>query len=455
MVKKPLNILHVNTLDIGGGAEKIAWDLLQTCRARGLDVRLAVGSKFRDYPYVELLPLVSSFKSHNIWSYGWLKIANRYSSLVGKVRGAWKMRNLMRMIAQPRMLTEIRCGHEDFDFSGSWSVLDLPGGRPDILHCHNLHGGYFDLRALPWMSQQVPTIFTLHDMWMLSGHCSHSYGCERWETGCGNCPDLSIYPAIHRDATAYNWQRKQEIYACSSIYVATPSQWLMSKVVQSILAPAIAEAKVIPNGVNLAVFHPGVQKKARTALGIPNDARMLLHVGYSTKSSQTRDYALIEAAVKIVSERLLNERIVLVCLGEEQQTEYIGRAEIQFVSYQKDASMVAQYFQASDIYLHPAKVDNFPTVILEALACGTPVVATAVGGIPEQVKNGVTGFLVPSGDVEAMAEHIMTLLTDDLLYRQISLNAAQDARERFDLNRQVDSYVEWYQTIVEGRTKQA
>ena len=89
----------------------------------------------------------------------------------------------------------------------------------------------------------------------------------------------------------------------------------------------------------------------------------------------------------------------------------------------------------------------FPNTILEALACGLPVVATAVMGIPEQVKDAVTGFLVASKDAEAMAKHIMMWLTDDALRRQFSLNAAQDARERFDLNHQADAYIEWYLMI--------
>ena len=113
--------------------------------------------------------------------------------------------------------------------------------------------------------------------------------------------------------------------------------------------------------------------------------------------------------------------------------------------------MVARFYQAANIYLHAAKADTFPNVVLEALACGTPVVATAVGGIPEQVKDGVTGFLVASGDAEAMAKHIMMLFTDDALRRQFSLNAAHDGRKRFDLNRQVNAYVEWYHAIAERR----
>ena len=109
----------------------------------------------------------------------------------------------------------------------------------------------------------MPTVLTLHDAWLLSGHCAHSFDCERWKTGCGECPDLTIEPAIRRDATADNWVRKRDIYARSRLYVATPSPWLMGRVEQSMLAPAVEQARVIPNGVDLSVFRPADKRSIR------------------------------------------------------------------------------------------------------------------------------------------------------------------------------------------------
>jgi glycosyltransferase involved in cell wall biosynthesis len=451
MTGRPLQILQVSTSDIGGGAEKIAWDLHKSYRTRGLGSSVAVGSKLSDDPDIFLIPLVSNFDRCSSWSRRWLTKANKYSSLVGKTRGAWKIRSFLRKFARPRLFLEIECGHEDFDFPGSWDILDLLGERPDILHCHNLHGGYFDLRALPWLSQEIPTILTLHDAWLLSGHCAHSFECRRWETGCGLCPDLTIPPEINRDATAYNWQRKKNIYAGSRLYVATPSQWLMRKVERSILFSTIVKARVIPNGINLADFHPSDQRKARAELGIPQNVKMLLFIG-STRSNSLKDYATLEAAVRLVAERLPTERVILICLGEKRQTQRLGQAEVQFIGFQNQPVTVARFYQAADLYLHAAKDDTFPNTVLEALACGTPVVATAVGGIPEQLKEGETGFLVPSKNAETMAERTAMLLTDESLRHQFGLNATQDARVRFDLNHQVDSYVDWYDTIADRRS---
>ena len=96
-------------------------------------------------------------------------------------------------------------------------MLDALPAPPDIIECHNLHGGYFDLRALPWLSRQAATVLVLHDAWLLSGHCAHSFDCDKWQTGCGACPDLSIEPALRRDGTAHNWTVKQGVYAQSRV----------------------------------------------------------------------------------------------------------------------------------------------------------------------------------------------------------------------------------------------
>ena len=464
MAERPLRILQVSTVDNRGGAARIAWSLHQAYLERGLHAWMAVGRKSSDGPNTVLVPIDNG---HSQWAHIWLAIGNVLSPLVGKVRGAGRLRSWLHWVGQPRRWLEIQRGYEDFDFPGTWRLLDLPAERPEVVHCHNLHGGYFDLRALPWLSQQTPVVLTLHDAWLLSGHCAHSFDCERWKTGCGHCPDLTIYPAIRRDATTHNWRRKQAIYVKSRLYVATPSRWLMQKVEQSILAPSVVETRVIPNGVDLTVFHPGDRREARAMLGIPQGVRMLLFVGHATRSNPWRDYATLEAAVNRVAEHLPDERIILVCLGKERKSKRIGRVEVRFIGYQEDPATVARFYQAADVFVHPSKADTFPNTVLEALACGTPVVATAVGGIPEQVKSlwiaefglqpsdlsrygrdEATGLLVPPGEAEVMAEAVITLLTDDELRLQLGRNAAEDAQRRFDLNRQVEDYIGWYGEIL-------
>ena len=172
----------------------------------------------------------------------------------------------------------------------------------------------------------------------------------------------------------------------------------------------------------------------------------------------------------LAAERRREESVLFVALGEDAPPERVGAAEVRFVPYQEEPHSVADYYRAADVYLHAARADTFPNTVLEALACGTPVVATAVGGIPEQVRSFAsvkghaefrsappqlaTGFLAPPGEPRAMAECILQLLRDDSLRRQLGENAARDARERFDLNRQAEDYLAWYRDIVEARAQE-
>ena len=447
-----LNILQVSTADEGGGAEKLAYNLFQKYRSRGHHSWLAVGNKHGDDPDVFLLP---NDTCRNQWARHWISVAHVFSPGVDKVWGAKRLRYWLPWLGQPKRMSEILQGHEDFDFPATQRILDLPPERPDILHCHNLHGGYFDLRFLPQLSQAVPLILSLHDAWLLSGHCAHSFDCERWKTGCGECPDLTSYPSVRRDATDYNWRRKKEIYSSSRIYVTTACQWLMRKVEESILARGVVESRVIPYGVDLFLFRPDDKRKVRGMLNISQEYKVLLFVGHDVRKNIWKDYQTMKAAVDQVAQRLHGEKILFIALGEEAPTERMGQTEIRFIPSRLNREDLARYYQAADIYLHGARVDTFPMTILEALACGTSVVATAVGGIPEQIKSlgrdyaiqEATGILVPPFDVEGMARAIEFLLCDDASRLNLSRNAAEDAKKRFDLNRQTDDYLTWYEAL--------
>jgi glycosyltransferase involved in cell wall biosynthesis len=441
----PLRILQVGTVETGGGAATVASGLRRGCRARGCQAWAAVGEKRSRDPDVFVIPDDDGALYRMT---GYSAVQRRLRRMASRFPGTgwgWLSRSL-RFATHPRALAYQCMGREDFEFPGTYSLLDLTPSRPDLVHCHNLHGGYFDLRALAWLSRQVPTVLTLHDGWTLSGHCAHSFDCERWKTGCGECPDLTIEPAIRRDATAENWARKRDIYAGSRLYIATPSRWLMQRVEQSMLAPAICEARVIPNGVDLSVFRPADKRAVRKALGIPPDATIVLLTS-GGRGSTWRDHETLRAALGAIAARTSGRGVRFVVLGDAAASLEATAADVRFVGYQADQTKVAQYHQAADVYVHSARADTFPTVILEALACGTPVVATAVGGIPEQVTSA-TGVLVPAGDAHAMAEAVIALLTNNEARRLLGENAVKDARERFDLNQQVQGYLEWYGSII-------
>ncbi len=433
-------ILQVSERDCKGGAAMVAWNLHRQFRERGMESWMAVGTRSSHDPSVTVIP---NDASRNWYTQSVRRAQENARQSSG--RAGWLDR-LLGLAAEPgRRLARWR-GIEDFDHPGTWRLLELTGTRPDVIHCHNLHQGYFDLRALPWLSRVVPVVLTLHDAWLLSGHCAHSFGCERWMTGCGKCPDLSIYPAAQRDSTAFNWKRKRNIARQSSLYVAAPSHWLLDQTKQSLLMPAVRHSLVIPNGVDLDIFHPGDSAAERAWLDIAPDALVLCFAAEGIRHNQFKDWSTLRIALQILGARVRNPRrkIIFLALGETAPAEQIGEIEVRSIPYTTEREHLARCYRASNVSVHAALAENFPLAIVEALACGTPVVASRVGGIPEIIRDGETGLLSPPREPEALAAAIERLLNDHLLAARFGRNGAADARARFSLRAQTAAYLEFY-----------
>jgi glycosyltransferase involved in cell wall biosynthesis len=316
-------------------------------------------------------------------------------------------------------------GIEDFHYPSTRRIPELLPGA-DILQLHNLHGGYFDLRELPALARWTTVVFSPHDMWLATGHCAHTLDSDRWLTGCGDCPHLDTYPAIRRDATRRNWQRKQAIYRGVRAHLVAPSDWLRLRLERSMLAPALASSRTIRNGVDLEAFRP--------SSGATRPVDRLLFVGRSARTSPWRDFALLREALVAVGVR---RRLELVVVGDEGETEVHGGLTVKYAGTVPTAAL-AKLYQTATLYVHPARADTFPTSVLEALASGVPVVASGVGGIPEQVTRA-TGRLVTNGHEFAAA--VEQLLDDDDGRRRAGIAARQDAEQRFDARRQVSEYL--------------
>jgi glycosyltransferase involved in cell wall biosynthesis len=437
-----VQILLVGTLENGGGAAAVSDALHRGYRARGHVAWRAVGQKTSADPTVFQIP---DDDRAGFRATGYTAIQNQLRRLAGQHPGqGWGLlRRSLRRVTHPVVWRQEQQGIEDFEFPGSHHLLDHLPAPPDVVHCHNLHGGFFDLRALPEISRRVPTVLTLHDAWMLSGHCAHSLGCDRWKTGCGSCPDLLLYPAVRRDATAENWQRKRDVYSRSRLYIASPSRWLADRVEQSMLKPAVAGLRVIPNGVDLSVFRPADKKAVRAQLGLPADAVIVLLTAGS-HYSVWKDRRTMNHAMAAIIERTRGREVIFLALEDPGGPAFSKAPDVRFAGYQSKPADLARFHQAADIYVHAARADTFPTAVLEALACGTPVVATRVGGIPEQIIPATTGILVEPEDAAAMANGVVTLIEQGAMRRAMGEQAAHDAARRFDERRQIDDYLDWY-----------
>jgi len=422
-----MRILQVSQSDLSGGAQLVAKSLHQHYRSLGHDAHLAVGHKASDDPSIVSLRTRTSKSSNHVVHIG--TTITRAIELVGKFYNTTQ-------------------GRENFCYPQSRKEFLPLTAQADIVQTHNLHANYFDLRCLSNVASRRPVLLTLHDAWLLSGHCAHSINCDRWKTGCGNCPDLQIYPAILKDSTAANWNQKMSIFIAARFFVATPSQWLADKVSESGFAGSVIETRVMPNGIDLAVFQPGDQSSARDRLGLPRDAKILLFVAEEASKSSFKDVALLIETLRILE--TMNPESSTICLAIGERTESLSAKlnRIQYVPYQSNPRVVADYYLASDVYVHPARAETFPTVILEAQACGLPIVATRVGGIPEQIEDGDTGLLVPSGDASAMANAVQSILNDDDLASRLGRGSAEKAIRQYDVNLANLRYSDWIEQIV-------
>ncbi len=447
MTQDRLGILQVSTYDCHGGAARDCWQLFQGFRRMGHDAWIMAGRKLSDDPYVlQLHPDGPAIET------------------------PFAQDDLCTAAQREQRHKDVAAGREDFCFPASRRMLERLPGRMDLVHCHNLHGGYFDLSWLPELSSRLPVLLTLHDAWLLAGNCAHSFACERWLAGCGQCPNISIYPGLQADGTAENIARKRDIYSASRLRVSTPCRWLMDKVERSVLAEGMVEGRVIPYGLDRTLFFPRDRREARSMLGLPREGRIFLFSADNIRGNLWKDFKTLREAVGLYAAG--GKEVLFLALGETAPEERLEQVTIRFVPFERESARVAAFFQAADIYLHAARADTFPQVVLEALACGTPVVGTAVGGIPEQVKGlaglpgadagavwsreEATGALTPAGDPQAMARTLEALSDDPELLRQLAANAAHDAVRRFDIERELRDYRQWYgQIMAEDRTRHA
>lgn len=437
-----MRILFVNKHEKSGGAAKIAELLFTNFWNDDHDCRYLVSVKESSNPYILTIGELENDKSIISEISGAIqrKFLNNNKNFLLK----GKVNSLLWGLSHHVNLRNRLSGIEDFYFPNSIESIKKIINRFDIIHLHNLHDNYFNLPYLMELSHIKPTIVTLHDEWLFTGHCGYSIGCEKWITGCGKCPDLQIYPAIKKDRTKENWLAKKNIYQNSRLYITSPSNWLLDRARKSILNNSIKIASVIPNGVNQFVFKPKNKNNTRIELGFDSSIKVILFVANRVRSNPYKDFNFLLESLKLVQQKNPNINIVFICIGEKGEEIRIDNLTVSFLPFIFDETILAKYYQAADIYIHAAKSDNFPTTIIESLSCGTPVIATNVGGIKEQIIENKNGFLVQPKDINLMAEKILYILDREEILNSFSDSAYQSAKKDFSVETMIENYKVFY-----------
>ena len=268
---------------------------------------------------------------------------------------------------------------------------------PDVIHLHNIHGYYLNIEVLFDYLRACgkKIIWTLHDSWAFTGHTPYCdvVDCIRWEEGCHDCPCLRSYPASFVDRSKSNWNRKKALMSgIPNLTIITPSKWLAGLVKKSYLSQY--EVRVINNGIDTSQFYH-IDSDIKSTLKI-GDRKMLL--GVSTAWDEMKGYS---DYLKLADALGDGYKVVMVGLTKAQLSELPGN--VLGIERTNSVSELAQLYSAADLFVNLSYCENYPTVNLEAVACGTPVLTYDVGGSSECAFDGI---VVPRGDINAVVERI-------------------------------------------------
>jgi glycosyltransferase involved in cell wall biosynthesis len=286
-------------------------------------------------------------------------------------------------------------------------LLDRLG--PDLVNVHNLHNGEWagwSVEMIQAAQERVPTVWTLHDMWSFTGRCAYSFDCDRYLSGCNHlCPTADEYPRLGRAEIAAAWRSRVELLGSASNLVGVaPSRWLAER------ARAAGwqgrRIEVIPYGVPTGSLFPVERQQARRELGLSPDGLYLLFAGVALNERRKGGEMLRQAL-----ERLGSRRVELLTMGRPSPAMLSGlpHTSLGFISSEAEKRLV---YSAADVLLFPSLSDNLPLTVLEAIACGTPVIAFRTGGVGEAVRPGISGWIVDQLTADALARRLELVLDE-------------------------------------------
>lgn len=308
--------------------------------------------------------------------------------------------------------------------------------KPDIIHLHNIHGYYLNYRILfEYLNKtNIPVVWTFHDCWPFTGHCAHfvTAKCEKWREGCFNCPLLKDYPKSFSDHSKKNYQIKKEVFtANNNLHIVAVSDWLAGLVRQSFFKDK--DIRVIKNGVNLDIFKPSFFEG-----GVKN--RIIGVSNVWTKDKGLQDFYSLR-------ERLNQDAYEIILVGlNVEQIKSLPQG-IKGIEHTESLSELVTLYSSASVLVNPTYADTFPTINLEALACGTPVITYRTGGSPEAVDK-TTGIVVEQGNLEELTEAITEICRKDR--DSISKACRMRAVQEFNKNDKYNGYLSVYQQVMGG-----
>ncbi len=310
--------------------------------------------------------------------------------------------------------------------------------KPDIVHLHNLHSNYINLNMLCGFlaDKKIPTVITLHDCWYFTGKCSHyvEVGCDRWQNACGNCPNLNTeVKSLWLDNTEKVLKDKtSHLNEIENLTLIACSNWMKKEAEKSLLSPKRIE--VILNGVDTDVFTPH-DTDFRKKYNLENK---YLIMGMADKWLKKSNEEAFSAIVKDNHDA----GIVIVGCSEEQKKLCEKYENVLALGYIKNRRDLSDIYASSDVFVNLTHADTLPTVNMESICSGTPVITYDCCGSPELIKDGVTGYIVPENDVCALVDAI-----EKLKETPLNFDVAHE-QKIFDKNSCYNEYLKIYNDVL-------
>lgn len=305
--------------------------------------------------------------------------------------------------------------------------------RPNVVHLHNLHAHNCQLELLfTYLKENnIKIYWTFHDCWAFTGYCPHydMVGCDRWKSGgCQSCPQKKHYSWFF-DKSRSLFEKKKALFTGLDMTIVTPSHWMAEQVKQSFLNTY--EVNVIHNGINLDVFQPR-ESDFRARYGI-DDKFMILGVSFGWGVRKGLD-VFLELAKR------LDDRFCIVLVGTNDETDKQLPKNVISIHRTQDQTELAEIYTAANLLVNPTREENYPTVHMESLACGTPVLSFATGGCAEMLDD-TCGMTVPKNDVDALEKAILKICEEKPFSHEACVRKAREFCEgdRFQ------EYIELYE----------
>ena len=313
-------------------------------------------------------------------------------------------------------------------------IVELERLKPDIVHLHNIHGHDCDLEMLfrYFKKQQTKLIWTFHDCWAFTGYCPHftMMKCDQWKTQCSSCIQRRKYSwFFDRSGTVY--RKKKELFKGLDLTIVTPSRWLAGLVKQSFLKDY--PVQVINNGIDLSVFQP-VEGNFRDTYRLEK-RKIVLGVSFGWDERKGLD-----VFVKLAESLPVEYQFILVGTDDKLDKQLPGN--ILSIHRTHNPQELAEIYSVADVFVNPTREENYPTVNMEAIACGTPVLTFRTGGSPEILDKNC-GFVVDCDDNDTLEREIIRICETKPYTKEACLRKAKE----FDKNERFKEYIDLYERI--------